>query len=763
MKKTIKRILSVLLAFVIVTSAIFIPVYTSAAESSSTVVSLLGELKIMTGDQNGDLRLNDTVTRAEFTKMAVASSSFRNNVASNLSISPFYDVPYSNWAAPHVHVGVVNNLVSGYPDASFRPNDLVTYEEAITIVLRVLGYNDNDFGIAWPNGQIGMANNLEITDNLSNTEIGSPMTRSDVATLFYNSLRTKMKDSETKLISVFDASIIEDITLISTSKEDSSIPGDEVFTDNGSYKIRPTFDYSQVGQKGDLAIKDNKTVIGFFPNNDGGTEEKCAVYSVLSDNIIVYNGGQMTAVDVSSGATVYDGKNRTTFAAIKSNLEMGDVLNIKRTNGDIDYIVYQKGTMKGPYTIGNATDWNELIGLDSSAIIMRDGKTCTTNDIQSYDILYYVPQINMAFAYTTKVTGVYDKALPNKDNPTEIEVSGTTYKVEGSTAFKKLSSSGTAQIGDTITLLLGKTNQVADVVSSTTSGVNSEVVGYLYETGTRSYTSSDQKEYSSYYIKLVTPNGETNTYNTAIDYKDSKNSVVKVAFSDGNAKITRVNSGNLSGTFKWDNKTLGSNKIADNINIIDVATAGKNDPSLYKKIHPSRVDGVSMNSNKIIYSHKNSNGEIDSLILSDVTGDVYTYGYLTSANNTSAGMMMSGSYTYLVNGTSYSHTSVNSIFTVNTGEAIKLSSAANPTMMIKLAKLDGSISVSSADRITQNGTSYKLSSDIQVYEKSDSYSSNYRMIPITDLIGNENYRLTAYYDKSSESGGRVRIIIAYKR
>lgn len=762
MQKSIKRILALLLTIIITASAIYVPVYADGSESISTVISLLAELKIMTGDQNGDLRLDDTVTRAEFTKMAVASSSFRNNVASNLSISPFYDVPYSNWAAPHVHVGVVNNLVSGYPDASFKPSDLVTYEEAITIILRVLGYSDSDFGVAWPNGQIGMANNLEITDNLSNTEIGSPMVRSDVAILFYNSLKTKMNNSENRLISVFDATIIEDVTLISTSKEDSSIPGDEVFTDNGSYKIRPTFDYSQVGQKGDLAVKDSKTVIGFFPNNDGGADEKYAVYSVLSDNIIVYKDGQMTAVDVTSGTTVYDGKNRTTFAAIKSTLEMGDVLNVKRTNGDIDYIVYQKGTMKGPYTIGSTTDWNELIGLDSSAIIMRDGKTCTISDIQAYDILYFVPQINIAFAYTTKVTGVYDKALPNKDNPTEIEVSGTTYKVEGSTAFKKLSSSGTIQIGDTVTLLLGKTNQIADVVTST-SGINTEVVGYLFETGTKSYTSSDLKEYSSYYIKLVTPNGETNTYNTTVDYKDFKNSVVRVSFSDGNAKINRVSSGNLSGTFNWTNKTLGSTKIADNISIIDVAITDKNDPSLYKKIHPSRVDGISMNSSKIIYSHKNSNSEIDSLILSDVTGDVYTYGYLTSANNTSIGMMTSGSYTYLVNGVSYSYASASSIFTVNSGEAIKLSSVSNPKMMIKLAKLDGKISVSSANTITQNGASYELASDIQVYEKTSSYSSECRMISVTDLIGNDNYTITAYYDKLPENGGRIRILIAYKK
>ena len=152
-------------------------------------------------------------------------------------------------------------------------------------MLRVLGYSDNDFGVAWPSGQIGMADSLDMKDNLTDISIGSSMTRKDVSTLVYNTLRTKKKDSSSKLISIFDVAFVEDVTLISTSKEDSSIPGDEVFTDNGTYKIRSDFNYSYVGMKGDIALKDNKTVIGFFPKADSSPNEKYVVYSVLNDNI----------------------------------------------------------------------------------------------------------------------------------------------------------------------------------------------------------------------------------------------------------------------------------------------------------------------------------------------------------------------------------------------------------------------------------------------------------------------------------------------
>ena len=39
------------------------------------IMSLLSELNIMVGDDDGNLRLDDNVSRAEFAKIAVASSS----------------------------------------------------------------------------------------------------------------------------------------------------------------------------------------------------------------------------------------------------------------------------------------------------------------------------------------------------------------------------------------------------------------------------------------------------------------------------------------------------------------------------------------------------------------------------------------------------------------------------------------------------------------------------------------------------------------
>lgn len=755
-----KRLLSLFLSIIIAMGTLVLP---AAAQSggSSDVQALLAELKIMSGDPDGSFRPYDNVTRGEFTKVAVACSDYKNNVATNLSVSPFKDVPYTHWAAPYVRVGVTNNLVAGYPDASFRPDETVTFEEAITIMLRVLGYDDSDFGVTWPNGQIGMADSLDMTDNLTSTEIGTPMTREDVATLAYNTLRTAKKGSQAEQISIFDVTVAEDVTLISTSREDSSIPGDEVFTDSGSYKIRSDFNYAYVGMKGDLALKNNKTVIGFIPNTDESPKEQYVVYSVLSDNVIVYKDGAMTNLDIPSGTVTYDGTTKTSFASVKSSLEMGDVLNVKSSNGNIDYIVYEKGNMKGPYTVSVSDNWAENLGMTSSTSIMRGGVSCSISDIKDYDILYYIPELDMAFAYTTKITGVYEKASPNKDNPTEVVISGTTYKVEGANAFKKLSSSGSLAMGETVTLLLGKNNDIADVVTS--SVTNTSVVGFLCETGTKTYTSDDLKDYSNYYIKVVTPSGEAYDYTCNQNYEDMKNSVVTVTITDGIATVTRANSAKASGSFNWSSQKLGGEKLASDLEILDVGTTDSNGPSLYTKVYPSRLDGVSITSNKILYSRKNSAGEIDQLILNDVTGDSYTFGVASEVSRSSGGLMASGSYTYIVNGTTYSFASQSTVFTVNSGQGIRLSSASNPSIMTQLTQVNGTVNITDISTLTADGKEYAISPEVQVYGKEYSGSTIYRLKPISEIVGTQSHTLYAYYDRLPSVGGRIRIIIAVKK
>ena len=755
-KLLLRKICALLAAFSMI-AAIPLPL-AYAEEISDGTLTLLNQLNIMVGDPSGDLRLYDTVTRAEFTKAAIAASSYKNSVATYLSISPFFDVTYQHWAAPYVRVGVSNGLISGYPDASFRPDDEVLFEEGITIMLRVLGYTDDDFGASWPYGQIGLANNLDITDDID-CSVGQSMNRSQVAQLIYNTLKTKQKGQSSQLISIFDVEIKEDITLIADSSSDSSIASDEIYTSSGTLKIEDTFDRSCIGLSGDVAVKNSNKIIAFIPDSGSLESEEYIVYSVLSDSIMAYYNGNLSQLNIADNITVYKGKTQTTFAGIKASLELGDILKIKKTDNIIDYITWQDGNVIGPATV-YTSNWSLSWNIDENTKIMRNGSSSSISALQIYDIAYFLPDLNMVLAYSDKVTGIYQSASPNKDMPTSITISGKSYTLEGSTAFSKLASGGSFELGDTITALIGKDGSIADVVSpGAEAGGN--LVGYLLDTGRKEFQSGTLNSYNSYYVSIVLPDGTPVEYATNIDYSAGKNKIVEVTFTDGYATCSVINSNQtISGTFNWSAKRFGSKSIASDISILDIGTIDSNYTGIYTAIYPQRLDGVSISSSQVLYYETNSSGEINKLILNDVTGDAYSYGFMISSQQNSDSL--SGTYQYIVDGQLYNLNTNGRILNIGSNIAIKISgNASNPNYVSKLNEVSGKIKSVTADKVITSSKSYSISPDVAVYQKNYSFTNTYIKIPISDIIGKTDLSMSAFYDKEESSGGKIRIIIIY--
>ena len=49
----------------------------------------------------------------------------------------------SNWALEYIKTGVNNNVIEGYPDGTFRPQDNIKRGEAFRIICKLLGLHAN--------------------------------------------------------------------------------------------------------------------------------------------------------------------------------------------------------------------------------------------------------------------------------------------------------------------------------------------------------------------------------------------------------------------------------------------------------------------------------------------------------------------------------------------------------------------------------------------------------------------------------------------
>ena len=742
----IKKLLSLFLVICVLCSSVCVFAY-----STDSAQILLKSMNIMSGDENGNMNLSDNVTRAEFAKIAVNSSKFKNSVALGAQISVFKDCTYQHWSAPYVKVAVTNGVLTGYPDGTFKPENNVLYEEAITVILKLLGYTNEDFGNSWPYGQTGLAENLSLNKNVSKG-IGATLTREDVLILIYNMLTSNAKGSDKAYISQIEGSFYEDVVIMATNKEDTSVGGNSVLTSVGTFKLNDTFDYSHVGLKGDLAVKSSGEILAFMPYVQNSS--KYVVYSTLSNAVVAYKDGQLTELDVSENTVVYSGTDKLTFSSARGKMNTGDVIYVvKDSKGSVEYLTLASDVMEGPYTLSAYSDtWFTMFTESASNLtVMRDGVKVSTTDLKTNDILYYSKDLNIVFAYSKKITGIYEKATPNKDTPETVTISGTEYAIESVSAFNKLSSNGELSFGDTVTLLFGKDGKIADVINGKTTTVDDTTVGYLVETGTKSFTDENNSSYTAKYVKLILPDGTEAQYIASREYTNYINSVMKVSFKNGIASLSTVGRSDVGGTVRAPAMLIGDDKVASNVKILDVSTVNKDILGNAVNTYMVRLDGISLSSTNVLWAKKNSDGEICELILKDVTGDTCEYGIVTSAADNSE----NPSYKIDVSGQNYSYNG-GYHSNIKVSSPVKVySSNGRVGSISSLKSINGNVSNVTENSITFKNTTYTLSDKVIIYKKNGFL--NYTILAKSELKDGD--KVSAFYDKEEKYGGRIRVII----
>lgn len=179
-----KRILAFLLAVSIAVSMLVLPA--SAAGNANTAVQLSITLNAMDGSQQA--ALNAVVTRGALARMLVSYSTYRESVGSQGTVGTlFTDLPGTSPYAPYVRIAVQNGWMNGYTDGSFRPDNAVTLEEAVTAILKLMGYKMTDLSGSFPNAQLNKASELGLRNQVDRSQ-GEALNYEECALLFYNAL-----------------------------------------------------------------------------------------------------------------------------------------------------------------------------------------------------------------------------------------------------------------------------------------------------------------------------------------------------------------------------------------------------------------------------------------------------------------------------------------------------------------------------------------------------------------------------------------------
>ena len=192
--RNLKRVLSLGMTAAMITGLMVVG--TSAAsyadvstEDNVEAISVLEEVGIMVGDENGDFNPDQLVTRNE---MAVVMSNLMDyRVATYAGTSPFTDVP--SWAEPYVAACWTNGITAGTSATTYGGDQSVTTAQAALMLMKALGYfqYDSDFNGDWKLATITQGNKISLFKDVD-SGVRDAMTRNDVARLVLNTLESGM-------------------------------------------------------------------------------------------------------------------------------------------------------------------------------------------------------------------------------------------------------------------------------------------------------------------------------------------------------------------------------------------------------------------------------------------------------------------------------------------------------------------------------------------------------------------------------------------
>ena len=192
-----KRVLSLILAISMVMSMFSFAFAGTALKDVvdtdyESAVEALVELGIVNGYEDGTYRPEQNVSRAEMAKLLVVAAGLEPAAKLAEGATKFSDVN-GGWASGYVNVASEYGYVMGDPEGTFRPDDTVSYAEAATMALRVLGYKSVvEAKGTWPTNYIAKAEDLKLMEDITFSSYNDGAARGNVAILVWNMLTTKM-------------------------------------------------------------------------------------------------------------------------------------------------------------------------------------------------------------------------------------------------------------------------------------------------------------------------------------------------------------------------------------------------------------------------------------------------------------------------------------------------------------------------------------------------------------------------------------------
>ena len=373
----------------------------------------------------------------------------------------------------------------------------------------------------------------------------------------------------------------------------------------------------------------------YRPDNAVTLEEACtAVLKLMGYKMTELNGafpnaqlnkaseiGLRTGLDRKQGEAMnYEDAAVLLYNALTANTASGGAygttLGFTVSNGQVDASTVLLSSLQGPFIYGEGAQ----VPFTPVAVYRND-KVSPSGELNQYDVYYYSESLRTVWVYTRRAAGRITAVSPSASAPTSVTVAGSTYTLGSTAVASQVSSLNGGGVGQVVTLLLGMNNEVAGIVT----GEEADSVFYgVVQSASRNLIEEDNGADVLQKVSVMCTDGIVRSVNVDKSLNFPTGWLVEISVDGANGEnVKKISTRSVSGTVNADATALGDAALADDVEIMDTTSGGA-----AGAIRPSRLSGVTLSGSDVRYYTTNENGQIDRLILSDVTGDLWEYAAL---------------------------------------------------------------------------------------------------------------------------------------
>ncbi len=511
-------------------------------------IETLGALEIMVGDaESGNFRPDAEIKRSEFAKVAVEAMGLGEVAQSSNQKTKYPDVVENHWANGYINVATQQGVVIGDDENNFRPDDSITYAEAMTILVRIIGHEPAALSKGgFPTGYMIVGSQNGINKNAAAAE-NVKVLRGMVAQMTFNTLTVDMMEQvgfgNDEKYEIVDKNLLEDslstrklnaqITAVgtaaltgnSTLKDNEVRLGEEVFevTDQAIAGVRNLLGFHVVAYVREQADGEERLILARAEKNKNHSLKISAddIEKVTSDttHVLEYwedkeNDRNTKEVEISKEAKMIYGGKAITFDASLLKPEAGSITVLDQNNDDVYDIVFVRATEN--YVV-------EEVIESSNRVTDKYGKASLILDKENKEIKFTMTRGGQSLELSElKEWDVLSVAKSKDGKILDIEVSSESVsgKVEEQDGDKfvigdkeyKVAKNYTLgiELGDEGTFYLDAEGKIAAVDKTTALSSN---YAYLVAAGMK--TGFDKV----FEAKLFTKDGETKVFTSATKLK----------------------------------------------------------------------------------------------------------------------------------------------------------------------------------------------------------------------------------------------------